>query len=356
MSKNHMTSLKTNIVVIYCGKKLPKYVIENIKWLKRGFPDQRLYFISDNEKSLSKVGKLGAQTWKAPPISEEIVARLKESTYSPKFRGGFWVSTLSRFFLLADFAQEMKLDCLLQVEADVLLMRNFPFEKILEISQDLAFPITQENIGVPSTLYLRDQVSAKFLADFTRKCVVDGMALSDVEVLGLLAKEKPEKVFILPSAFFDDLNFNVSANTSVRTQMTANLEVIPGIFDGSTWGQYLTGDDPANNYGVSNILHNQPHQGVNPTQVKFNFGKDGFLIASLGDEVREIYSLHIHSKNKSLFRLQLVNSGRNIEFLDFKTKRKKLYFLRILTKEAFRRIVKKIGRIIRSMILIETST
>ena len=49
------------VAIVYLGNNAPKYVFDNLRYLRTNFPNINLVFISDSEKSLKVAKKLGAE-------------------------------------------------------------------------------------------------------------------------------------------------------------------------------------------------------------------------------------------------------------------------------------------------------
>ncbi len=286
--------------MVYLGPDLPDYVKRNLKQIRRNFSKNELYFITDNAKSREIVTQLGILTFF---VEKDLQKQLtKVEGLDREFRAGFWIYTAARFAAISEFMHFMgDNESVLQIEADVWLAPNFPMQSISTISKDIAFPITQKSTGLASVLFIRDRSSALFLSNYFDTEFRRGKFVIDYEILGKLQKEHPDKVYVLPSALPGDQNFNSSADPSVRRLITSNNSAFDGIFDGSTWGQYLVGEDPRNFFGIRRVFHFQPHHAVNPVSVKFQTIPNLGVLGELNFEKKFIYNLHIHSKDKRIF-------------------------------------------------------
>ncbi len=297
------------IVVPFLGSKVPRYVFSNLARLKQTFPENQVIFLSNNVRALQSASKQGIAIWKTSDLREKIEVLLSGKGVNLNFRDGFWSYTVGRFLAIREFMSVNPMTSVLLVEADVRLASNFPLQEIQSIDKEIAFPVTQRAIGVPSTLYLKNEIAADFLWSFSIECFQIRNLYSDVEILGKMLEVHPEKVFVLPSGFPNDLAFNESADLELRNLITSGLPLLGGIFDGSTWGQYLLGDDPANRFGLSLVNQNQDHQAVNPSNLKFRTN-GGRIIVSSGKVEWPIYSLHVHSKRNKFLS---ANSNQTIE-------------------------------------------
>ncbi len=290
------------LVVIFFGNKIPKYVLMNLRYLKINFPKYQLQLITDSQEVCQAAESIGVKVWRTSDVREQVESKLRNSSLDLKFREGFWVYTVGRFFVLKDFMEAHRDRSVLQIEADVLLLPNFPMDKVSTLKASIAFPVSQENLAVPSTIFLRDQESAHDLQEFAEKCMARGEAYDDCRILGLYGERYPDRTYILPSNFKSDCSYNSSVPAKTRRKMCENLDEFNGFFDGSSWGQFISGTDPANAWGVSFRYRNQRHQAINPTKCKISFDPETYIEATCKDEVAKIFSLHVHSKNSRYFQ------------------------------------------------------
>ncbi len=287
------------ISVIYLGTSLPKYVIKNLSYLIDTFPSERIVFISDSKKSLKKVNKLGVETWLAPDPDmhwQELRAKLR---HPMNFREGFWFKTLARIFVLDLFLQENPNESCIQVEADVFLFKNFPFEEFSDPNVEIRFPMESKQMGIASILFLRDSKASKTLVEMTMEAIYQNGYVTDMSMLGIVAKSNRMKfsplstipvsmVFALNDPTDPELFFGVRNNST-------------GIFDGITIGQYLLGIDPRNSRGWKVLHKKQPSHGINPEKLNFIYVKDDELFVDHEDTRVKVYNLHNHAKDLRIY-------------------------------------------------------
>jgi hypothetical protein len=223
-----------------------------------------------------------------------------ENKDSLKFRGGFWFYTYARFFALQELMHNQKIDALLQVEADVLLLPNFPFESIQKI-KELSYPLVNIDYAAASVLWIGSKSGIDLLCNYTLTAVLKNSKLTDMDILGSIYKDFQNEVSLLPSGLRDLDTYNSFVIDSEAKLFSSRIDYFGGIFDGMTWGQYLTGEDPRNYYGRRPIYHFQDHHSVNPTCVKFTMTYPGHLMIESAHERVKLYCLHIHSKDLNMF-------------------------------------------------------
>ena len=102
-----------------------------------------------------------------------------------------------------------------------------------------------------------------------------------------------------------DFDFNQHVDAGVKEKMSENYPIVQGIFDASTWGQYLTGHDPKNSVGITPIFVNQNHHAIRTDRVAFRADNEGRVFINLNQSEWELFSLHVHSKNEELFNFEV---------------------------------------------------
>jgi hypothetical protein len=288
------------IVLVYLGKKkLPRYVIENIKYLKRTFPKTLITLISDNSKNLAKVKDLGANIFHCSDFYSIAPKEYLEKAPDLKFRGGFWFLTFARFFALNEYCAKFNRSNIIHLESDVLLMENFPFDKFSNIN-GLAFPLVNQGYAAASILFIKDHSAISTLCDFTKERISANPELTDMYILGSRDLAQRVEVTYLPTAFGGANHFQNWVRQIDRESLCLGISEFGGIFDGISWGQYLTGEDPRNHYGIRKLYRNQTAHSVAINLFKIFFSNNQ-LYASSESEIYKIYSLHIHSKDKRMF-------------------------------------------------------
>lgn len=333
------------IILVYLGdKNLPKYVNENINYLIQNFSEIQITFISDNPKNLRTVSYLGANTFKCLDYYKIMPKKYLDNIPDLNFRGGYWFLTLARFFAIEEYIRKFNLKNVLQLESDVLLMKNFPFYKLSKL-KGLAFPLVNSGYGAASILYIENRTSISSLCKFAKEEIFKNPELTDMDILGSNKLTEIVNVTYLPTAFGEIDHFQNWVTKLDRKKLSSNVSNFGGIFDGMTWGQFLTGEDPRNHYGIRKLFRNQTHHSVLVDTYEIFFDNESLMVK---DETStfEIFCLHIHSKNKQYFdyndhytllknRISNYMNGQKkeivwslaIKFLPIRIKNKIKYFL-----------------------------
>jgi hypothetical protein len=329
------------LTVIYLGKDLPKYVLENLRYLKTTFNQEEIYFISDSPKSIKKAEKLGVNTWLAPDPSNQW-REFRDSLEHPMhFRDGFWFKTLARILVLDSFLQLNPNKSCLQVEADVFLFPNFPISEFQNLDVEIAFPMESKEMGIASLLFLKNHKIASTLANLALTSIKENGKVTDMSLLGKVANS--EILEFLPLRTLPHQLHSALSQPESRQLVCKNQLEIAGVFDGITIGQYLLGVDPRNSKGTL-ILHRiQESHAIDPGKLSLGLNLDNTLILKTPEGNVPIYNLHNHAKDLRLYktssRVKLLEnrviSSRNGERYEFKFK----IFADVASKAVIRRFL-----------------
>ncbi len=293
-----------NIVLVYLGSKIPQYVIDNLELISENFQAHQVVLLVDNAKDdqVKSLKDIRVVRVTSPDI---LWSNLREKFgYSKDFRNDFWFKTVSRFQALATFMASNPDDRLLHVEADVWLSRKFPIHFFDKLDYDFAYPLTNENQGVASTLYVKDYASMQDFISYIEIKFLEDPYSTDVSILGSFHSDFPDKVFILPTIPDPRFPHNEHASNATRELMSKNFDLTKGIFDASTWGQFFTGHDPENFVGITRIFVHQEHHAVSTKGVQTKYTEECGPSLVYETKVIPFYSLHIHSKNRTFFSRQ----------------------------------------------------
>jgi hypothetical protein len=313
------------IAVVYLGRKIPKYVIRNLCQIKANFPDQDLVFIGDHQEVLTKVSELGVDTFKAksPALTWNHV--LTTMDHPMKFRQGFWFTTTARFEAIKQY-MECNEGSLLQIEADVCVSRNFPFQIFKEIQNshdiEIAFPLQTVNTGSGSVLWISSYNSAQKLVDAAEETIKLNPKTTDMFILGRIASEGLMQVGILPTNPIPESAIQSQEN---KPGLQLTSREFGGIFDALTLGFYLLGEDPRNNRGRRNLFQFPSEHITDPRKLEMSLNAHGLLETHITGIPLNVYCLHNHAKDLRIFgnggakllnrRLSQSKKGPKTEFI-----------------------------------------
>ena len=311
-----------NICLIYLGNPLPKYAKENFMYLRRTFPQEKIWLLSDNLDNLNFASSLEIGAWKCSNALSSWQA-LKESELDHNFRRGFYSHALGRFAALNEFMRVQPDESALHIESDVWIAPNFPFSEIRKINQEVAFPLERKNVAIPSTLFLKNSKSMEKLFEFMTTRIRKGFPPIDMFLLAEYIEQFPNRVHILPTFLADPSMFMSNLDHQTQIRLLKNAEKYHGVFDSSTWGQYFFGIDPRNTHGIKVLFHIQKSHVFDPSIPKVAILSDGCIELTSGLQKKYLYSMHIHSKNRRVFTS---SSRKFIRKILVKSKRGKVVY------------------------------
>jgi hypothetical protein len=268
------------LVFIHFGHP-PSHLSANIVDVCTRFPHLKVVLISDF--SLPGMDSLQNYSEKYFNVADYMNFFGSRSTLPVGFRGGFWLLSLIRLIVLADFV-ESEDSKVLHIESDVVLSSDFPFDYFYTLGQQVAFVRVSNTEAIASILYIPSSESALKLKSNIYTEFESDPALTDMSFLSGYSHKFPEEVFELPA--------------SVDDTHTTDF-----IFDGSDYGQYLFGTDPRNSRGVKLLNFENPNTRISTGRLSYNFNRSReFIDISDGSVSKRLVNLHIHSKNMRLFQ------------------------------------------------------
>jgi len=273
------------IVIIYLNNILPRYAWKNLKYLSSTFPIKRIVVVSNVEENRSKIYNLkNVEFYFLDNFAKELSTLTHESKLPMDFRNGFWVSTIARFKALEIFMRHEGVKSALHIEADVLLLWNFPFGCDFLKTSKLAFPYVSEKKAAASIFYVGDISTLIDFNAFIVTSIKRDPGITDMGILANYGSLKEDQVVRLYSGFGDVAN------------ACSNY-----IFDAATFGMYLTGQDPRNSKGFVRTYFDVDDHVVKPSEIVFNFNEKKEAVVRIGNKNYILANLHVHSKQSKYF-------------------------------------------------------
>lgn len=267
--------------------------------------------ITDSESSYQRLKGRGVSTWLCSDQFETNSKIIALSQHNTRFRENFWLKTVLRFFALEEFLKETETKEILHIEADVWISKDFPVDKISEISTSLAYPLKSKDQGIASTVYIPNLSILQCLNSFIIESFQSDAFSTDVSILGDFHRVFPQYFYNLPTSLpRDDFHLG-DLSRKERNILSENYEAFGGLFDASSLGIYYTGIDPRNNWGWRDLFVSLDHK-IDFKNSKL-LTKDSVPYLKYKEIAVPIYSLHIHSKDKRFF--DYAQSIRRLEFI-----------------------------------------
>ncbi len=278
------------IVFVHLGTKIPKILSANISWISNIFPNKSITLITDLDIPKNKILKK-VKVYTLQPSSP--VFRLNQTPHALSFRKGYWLHTIRRLLALADWHSNYPETSFLHVESDMLLMKDFPFEKIDSL-KTLAWPNVSDVRDMPGLLFSPNSEASQWLADKLLEQIELYSDTTDMLALRRIAEKYPS----------NHTYFSTMPQRPPQANGALNHKDSAFIFDGLTLGMWFAGEDPRNHWGLvvrgKNYIDHCPiteklelRKGNQGLEARYRDQKDWFGVSNL----------HIHSKNLGFFSL-----------------------------------------------------
>ena len=212
-----------SVLWIEVGRKLPRYARRNIDLTSKMHPELRQVLVS--EKSLKIEGVTCLESKNVPPseFTKKFNSITKEWNFKQLY---FWQGTTLRFFYLHDVMKELKLENVVHLETDCVLLEPIAFRDVMNQDQySLAYPLQAEGIGCASILYVRTYHDLEEFLEY----IIANWRRPDVDDMVLLGEFSTRRnVLQLP--------------TQIHGTETSNEY----LFDAQSIGKYFLGTDARN--------------------------------------------------------------------------------------------------------------
>lgn len=286
------------IVFVHFGPKLPNYLILNIRRACDFFPKHDVLLLVDRDQK----NIVDHENFRIQQVflHEQYAEIEKQLNHPTDFRDNFWFTSLARLTAICDFVIENN-QPVLHIESDVLLAEDFPINKFNEIDRPIAYTILGENSAVASVFWLRSRESAESLKLYIMKSVQADSNTTDMRILGNFQRENSQLVRILASFPHETSLLNTPLPLAVIQDFEYTSNHFEGYFDGADLGQYLFGDDPRNHRGIKYLRRELNTSYLSPRSLNCLYSDDRQFINLKSTTDKKVFSLHLHSKNASVF-------------------------------------------------------
>jgi hypothetical protein len=313
-----------DIVLVYLGSTWPSYVELNLRYLVKNFQSHQIHFIGDSDYVLNRAKGVGARTFKTKNWREVYRETYDLLEHPMEFRSGFWFNTIARFFAISEFQQLTKRP-LLQIECDVLIFKNFPFNSFAKLRDKIAFSMENLGQGSASILWIGNELLSTELVKTILCLVSQDPKHTDMTILGSIARGSILPTIVLPT-LHPALHLEASEESSFYS---ANWEIFNGCFDALNYGMYIVGSDPRNSKGVSRIFQNREEQII-PSDLqafRLDAANNSFVLELANGTSYPLYCLHNHAKDKRIWskkQTKLLNR-RSRQFARSRSIRRRFY-------------------------------
>jgi hypothetical protein len=229
-----------------------------------------------------------------------------------KFRNGFWLKTLQRFFVLKKFMAYSGINRVFHAELDNIIfdISGLP-AKLDSINYGLFCPRDSIARGIASLIYINEPSA---LECFDAVDIKDaGVSLNDMSFLGRMLTTS-ELFHSLPT----ENSFDIKEQHKWKF---INPDSLGGIFDAASIGQYLFGIDGRNTFFPSFNGFVNENSGDNLTNLSFEIHRSERLcLVNLLNDTKNyrLFNIHVHSKIFNVIKnneacrniVNRVNSGK----------------------------------------------
>jgi len=336
-----------NLVYVHLNTPIPKHLALNLKRSRTLFPQYTIYLVTNvRQKSLK-------------PINVNIFYCKEDDNWhslndllqhDKEFRSNFWFTSAARFLAMAEFSRENEED-FLHVESDVIISRDFPFEQLSKSSALIQFPLVSNSLGIASCLYIKNSLTANYLASKTLSEAFVDSKTTDMHVLRIISNDLNSGFKMLPTAPSD----RYSKNTVSEYFLNENSQAISyfrGVFDGFNLGRYLFGDDPRNKRGISTVRDSDSSNYLDVRRLKLimnSFRDFPFVYNNETSEYLPIFALHIHSKKLALFSLTRSRKYIKKAVESFESPPKTQFSISIFLKSIRQALIRRIHKFTESL-------
>lgn len=273
--KNNLSEIP--IVWTEIGRKPGNYVFNAIKINAELFPQAPRYLIVSKEFFTDKFIEDCSVIYEEDLLETDQSVKFKNTQKSWNWsQVTYWTNTTKRFIVLEQFLKTFKLDKLIHLESDTILLdKKYVDNLFLDLNWGIKYTKQDVNLGCASVFIVN---SIDYLEDFNRFIINNWNSPSETDMT-LLSKY---------------INFNDGASYLPSSNLVKNQIV----FDAGTIGRYFLGGDARNNripFSTRGLLPDTSEYfdpslyviKLNEKSVKLvDFDKNEILLACV----------HIHSK------------------------------------------------------------
>lgn len=271
-------------VFVFLGSKIPKYAQINLRLIRKNFPGVEIYLISDNPANRNVVE--GISFFEVPSFCTFWPEIQQSISHDLSFRNGFWFTSIARFKAIRELMATEIDGPIIHLELDVFLFPDFPLSLFTTISEELAFTIASPTEGSAAILYIKDLSAINKLVAISENICRNSSHSTDMTVLKEIVDKQLISTFILPSSTSESLDIE--------------SKWMNFVFDPSSWGMYLLGQDPRNHRGRLIFCRSEKHHFIQPNNFNLLF-QSGKLFVEVAPNRAQIANLHVHSKDVRVF-------------------------------------------------------
>lgn len=299
------------IVFVHLGRNIPEHLVENFLSFKARFPGLEVKLIISDD---CKVPKNLNSNHIYFDYSDRRDPLFLNFDHDLKFRNQFWRKSIERLLAVCEYQINNLNTAVLHFESDILVLPNFPFHNFERISS-IAWQNYNDDRDVASILYIPNKNSSSWLYEKLSEQISKDKTVTDMSALREIRRAYPTVCHIIPNLPAGNILAN-NLNHLTLSAPQANCVQTNGVFDSAQIGMWLLGMDPRNTYGVLRIHDRGILDGgeapIDPSRMSYSIDGIGELNAIFEDgKTYPIFSLHVHSKDLQLFKLDYSRRLKN---------------------------------------------
>lgn len=274
---------KTNLsfVIVYLNSPPPEYALQNMRRLNKLFPKTNLVYVTNIPTALPT--DIDAMIFEIS--TEKYQPAFETYSFSKSFRNGFWQSSLLRLIILSEIHAKLEGGPILHLEADVLLMPDFPLNRFIK-SRKLMWTAFNSEIDVAALLYSPSLEATEFFSLRLLEMLALDSALTDMKALARFREQFSDKVALLPSSESD-----------------LTYDDFLCLFDGAIFGMWLLGQDQRNHFGRLVRFRDLQESKYRIGEKTVLYRDRSLRLSTDGESSIPLVNLHVHCKDPRIFKI-----------------------------------------------------
>lgn len=291
------------VVFVHLGRRIPDHLVENFLSFKVRFPELEVKLIVSDSCKVPKRLNSDHIFFDNSELRDHLFVNFDHDL---KFRNQFWRKSIERIMAVCEYQTNNLDSAVLHLESDILILPNFPFHDFERISS-ISWQNYNDDRDVASILYIPNKKSSAWLFEKLSEQISKDKTVTDMSALRAIRREHPTLCHIIPNLPVGNIATN-NPNYLSPSSSPANYVQTKGVFDSAQIGMWLLGMDPRNTYGVLRIhdrgILDKGEAPIDPSRMSYSIDDIRGLNAILEDGKNyPIFSLHVHSKELQLFKL-----------------------------------------------------
>jgi hypothetical protein len=301
---------ETPIVLVELGRHIPKFVKNNLKYLTRSFPQNRIILLTDQNLKEDNFQIIHTSELQSSDSLKEFDKLPKQ--FGSNLQRNYWLSTTRRFFYLEMLMTQLETSELIHIESDILILDTKALLKEASQTFELAYSMQSRELGCAGIFIVKSKKHLRHFLEFTN----DNWSSPDTTDMTLLANWRA-----LPRN-----SGKIRVLNPIPKQLKNENELLEEVlnFDPGDFGIYFFGNDARHNRWPIRKKHQIANPGSfsmlkfskNRMQGKLCKSKDGFLCLELkaNNHLICLNTIHMHSKSMptSILQLRLMITLRNL--------------------------------------------